>query len=205
MGGALRAANGWGKMSGQRSPLRTAPPTHQLRQSMARPDTRPHSRSLRLHRQMEGPGTYFVTKNLQPRHSIIDEVIASEICDALCFYSEKSEISLAAFVVMLDHWHALLATCDGKTISLRMRLLGRWLSRRSGGRLLQQGCTWQDGFHDTRIRSTKQFQFACAYIEENPVRAGLVKNPSDWPWSSANARYQSGLTRPWPWRFEKES
>ena len=70
--------------------------------------------------------------------------------------------------------------------SARMKLLGRWLSRKTSGRLLEQGCTWQDGFHDTRVRSAKQFQFACGYIEENPVRAGLVKTPSDWPWSSAN-------------------
>jgi putative transposase len=154
---------------------------------------------------MEGPGTFFVTKNLQPRISVIDEVVASEICNALCFYSEKNETSLAAFVVMLDHWHALLATRDGKSVSTRMRLLGRWLSRKTGERLLEQGCTWQDGFHDIRVRSAKQFQFVCGYIEENPVRAGLVKTPSDWPWSSANARYQSALTRPWPWGFETET
>src|SRR5258706_367987 len=113
--------------------------------SMRHVNSSPHSQSLRLHRQIEGPGTFFVTKNLQPRISAIDEVVASEICNALCFYSEKSEISLAAFVVMLDHWHALLATCDGKSISTRMKLLGRWLSRKTSGRLLEQGCTWQAG------------------------------------------------------------
>ena len=172
---------------------------------MSQAESSPHSRNLRLHRQMEGAGTFFVTKNLQPRGPVIDEVIASEICAVLCFYSEKNEVSLAAFVVMLDHWHVLLATCDGKTVSSRMKLMGRWLSKQTSERLLQQGYVWQDGFHDTRIRSAKQFQFVCGYIEENPVRAGLVKTPSDWPWSSANARYQSCLTRPWPWKFEKES
>jgi hypothetical protein len=69
---------------------------------MTQPETFPHSRSLRLHRRMEGPGTFFVTKNLQPRISVIDGVIASEICNTLCFYCEKNEISLAAFVVMPD-------------------------------------------------------------------------------------------------------
>jgi putative transposase len=102
---------------------------------------------------------------------------------------------------MLDHWHALLATCDGKTISLRMKLTGRWLSNETSSRLLLQGCAWQDGFHDTKIRSAKQFQFVSGYIEENPIRAGLAKSPSDWPWSSANARYRSCLARPWPWSF----
>lgn len=44
----------------------------------------------------------------------------------------RLHLSLGAFVVMLDHWHALSASFDGKTISLRMRILGRWLSRKTG-------------------------------------------------------------------------
>ncbi len=153
---------------------------------------------------MEGPGTFFVTKCLQPRLKLIDEAIASEICSALCFYAEEKRIYLAAFVVMLDHWHAVLATCDGMAISKRMKLMGRWIGRQTEGLLLETGCVWQDGFHDTRIRSAKQFRFVCGYIEENPVRAGLVKSLSDWKWSSAHPNYQSFLTEPWPWRFEKE-
>src|SRR5262245_29827561 len=102
--------------------------------------TFPHSRSLRLHRQMAGPGVVLVTKNLQPRKPVIDEVVASEICGALCFYAQKKQISLAAFVVMLDHWHALFATCDGKTVSFRMGLIGRWLSKQTSERLLDRGC-----------------------------------------------------------------
>jgi len=134
---------------------------------------------------------------------VIDDCVASEICSALCFYAEKKLIALAAFVVMLDHWHALLATWDGMTISKRMKLLDRWIGRQTEALLLASGCTWQDGFHDTRIRSAQQFRFVCGYIEENPVRAGLVESPSDWKWSSAHPNYQRSLTKPWPWGFEK--
>jgi putative transposase len=164
----------------------------------------PHSRNLRLHRQMEGPGTFFVTKCLEPRKPVIDEQVASKVGSALCFYVEKKLIYLAAFVVMLDHWHVVLATADGKPVSQRMQNLGRWLSRNCDTILSGQGCDWQDGFHETRIRSAKQFQFICAYIEENPVRAGFVQSPSDWKWSSAHPNYQPCLTKPWHWRFEKD-
>ena len=78
---------------------------------------------------MEGPGMFFVTKCLEPRQPVIDDSIALEICSALCFYAEKKLIALAAFVVMFDHWHALLATRDGMTISKRMKLLDRWIGR----------------------------------------------------------------------------
>jgi REP element-mobilizing transposase RayT len=168
------------------------------------PDRFPHSRSLRLHRQMERSGTFFVTKCLEPRKAIIDDLAASQVCSALCFYAEKKLIYLGAFVVMLDHWHVALATADGKPISQRMEDLGRWLGRNCGDILSQYDCDWQDGFYETRIRSARQFQFVCGYIEENPVRAGLVKSPSDWKWSTAHRNYQGYKTKPWPWRFEKD-
>jgi REP element-mobilizing transposase RayT len=170
---------------------------------MTEPKTNPHSRNLRLHRQMEGPGTFFVTKCLQPRKPLIDDVVAPEICSANCFYAEKKQVYLGAFVVMRDHWHVLLATRDGKTLSQRVKLMGTWINRQTGQRLSEQGCAWQDGFHETWTRSTRQFLYICGYIEENPVRAGLVKNPSEWKWSSARPEYRRYLTKPWPWRFEK--
>jgi putative transposase len=170
---------------------------------MPQSDSTPHSRNLRLHRQMEGPGTFFVSKCLEPRLQLIDESISSEICSAFCFYVEKKRIYLGAFVIVLDHWHVLLATADGKSICQRMDL-GRWLGRNCGDILSRQGCDWQDGFHETRIRSARQFQFVCGYVEENPVRTRLVQSPSDWKWSTAHPSYQDYVTRPWPWRFERD-
>jgi putative transposase len=92
---------------------------------------------------------------------------------------EKQVILLASFAVMLDHWHALFATCDGKSISQRMEILGSWVAKQTGRALAESGCQWQTGFYETRIRSARQFLYVSAYIEENPVRAELVKSPSD--------------------------
>jgi REP element-mobilizing transposase RayT len=165
---------------------------------------KPHSRNLRLHRQMESPGAFFVTKCLEPKRKIINDHVASEICSALCFYSEKGNTLLAAFVVMLDHWHVVLATCDGKSISDRMKILDRWISKKTRPCLAVRGAEWQNNFYETRIISAKQFHYICAYVEENPVRAALVSACSDWKWSSANPAYAKFLTKPWPWPFEKD-
>jgi hypothetical protein len=37
------------------------------------------------------------------------------------------------------------------------------------------------------MRDEHHFRRAMEYIHQNPVKAGLVNNPGDWPWSSANA------------------
>jgi REP element-mobilizing transposase RayT len=188
---------------------------------MREPLEKPHSRDLRQHRQKEGPGTFLVTKCVEPQEKVIGETVALEICSSLCHYAETRKILLAAFVVMLDHWHAVLATSDGMTISKRMKILDQWVSRQTDS-LLQRSwelnsererletetvshplCGWQQGFHETRVLSSKQFLFVRAYVEENPVRAGLARAVSDWKWSSANPRYHRFLARPWPWGFER--
>jgi REP element-mobilizing transposase RayT len=44
---------------------------------------------------------------------------------------------------------------------------------------------WQDESFDHWIRDNAAFQRAVAYIESNPVKAGLVDRANEWPWSSA--------------------
>ncbi|MCL4523789.1 MAG: transposase [Acidobacteria bacterium] len=45
---------------------------------------------------------------------------------------------------------------------------------------------WQDESYDRWIRSSTEFERVKLYIESNPVKAGLVRRPEDWPWSSAS-------------------
>jgi putative transposase len=42
---------------------------------------------------------------------------------------------------------------------------------------------WQRGFFDHVLRSDESYAQKWNYVRENPVRAGLVKNPDDWPFS----------------------
>ncbi|MFA6588224.1 MAG: transposase [Patescibacteria group bacterium] len=41
---------------------------------------------------------------------------------------------------------------------------------------------WQSSFYDFNIYSEKKLNQKLNYVYNNPVRAGLVKNPEDWPW-----------------------
>ena len=44
---------------------------------------------------------------------------------------------------------------------------------------------WQEESFDHWIRKAEEFERTANYIEWNPVSAGLVRRPEDWPWSSA--------------------
>ena len=92
---------------------------------------------------------------------------------------------LCAWVVMANHVHVLLwpraplekitRAVKGFTARQANKLLGR-----TGKRF------WQEESYDHWIRREEEFQRISAYIESNPVSAGLVKKPEDWLWSSAS-------------------
>lgn len=42
---------------------------------------------------------------------------------------------------------------------------------------------WQRSFFDHRLRAHESESEQCEYIRSNPVRAGLVTHPDDWPWT----------------------
>ena len=44
---------------------------------------------------------------------------------------------------------------------------------------------WQDESYDRLVRDGEEFQRIVRYIETNPVNAGLVAMPEEFPWSSA--------------------
>jgi REP element-mobilizing transposase RayT len=92
---------------------------------------------------------------------------------------------LHAFVVMPNHVH-LLITPAVELRKLTMSL--KSVTAKHANRIL--GLTgqpfWQDESYDRVVRDETEFDGIRAYIEANPVRAGLAGEPGDYPWSSAN-------------------
>ena len=49
---------------------------------------------------------------------------------------------------------------------------------------------WQKGFTDHRIRDAEDYSNHKQYLEMNPVRAGLCREPGEYRYSSANEKFQ---------------
>ena len=94
---------------------------------------------------------------------------------------------LHAYVVMPNHVHLLIAP----TIPVCGIMRGiKGVSARDANRILgRKGkAFWQDESYDHWVRSEAEHWKIVAYIENNPVRAGLVKEAAEWRWSSAHLR-----------------
>lgn len=82
---------------------------------------------------------------------------------------------------MPDHLHLFVRGPQEFLLPQWVRGLKRTLSQSliANGHLPDH---WQRGFFDHVIRSSESYDQKWAYVWENPVRAGFVSDPNDWPW-----------------------
>ncbi|MFZ0818474.1 MAG: transposase [Candidatus Acidiferrales bacterium] len=92
---------------------------------------------------------------------------------------------LHAYVVMSNHVHILIEP-RVPIPRITQRLKGS--SARTANQILSREGQrfWNEESFDHWVRNAQEFNRISAYIEQNPVTAGLVKKPEDWPWSSAS-------------------
>jgi REP element-mobilizing transposase RayT len=140
--------------------------------------------------------TFFITKTLHPKKPGLDVIAREMIVSALEFALTHERIFLRAFVVMPDHWHALLALREPWTLPKFMHDMMSFVGSRTQLQCKRVGTQWQDGYYDTLVKTAKQFGFVADYIEENPVTRGLVESAEEWIQSSAHRT--DLITDPWP-------
>jgi hypothetical protein len=74
-------------------------------------------------------------------------------------------------------------------VSKLTQTLKRFTARSANQLLGLTGQTfWQDDSYDHLVRDDEEFDRIVRYIENNPIKAGLVAQPEDFPWSSASLR-----------------
>lgn len=94
---------------------------------------------------------------------------------------------LLAWVVMPNHVHLLVEVWK----TPQSRLVKDWKgfsARRINQVLGRRGQVWQDDYWDRYIRDEAHYRKVVHYIEVNPVKAGLVRAPEQWPFGSARFR-----------------
>ncbi len=102
--------------------------------------------------------------------------------------ARKFGVSLHAYVLMGNHFHLLLTPESLDGLPRMMQAVGRRYVRYFNDSQLRTGTLWEGRYRSTLIQ-TDAYLLACmAYIDLNPVRAGLVVEARDYPWSS-HGRY----------------
>ena len=112
-----------------------------------------------------------------------------------CFYltnlvEAKMELSirLLAYCLMTNHVHLLVVPGErARDVSNLMRIVAARQTRRVNKLENRSGTLWE-GRYKASLIDTERYLLACyRYVDLNPVRAGMVTAPGDYPWSSYRA------------------
>jgi putative transposase len=109
--------------------------------------------------------------------------VAQAVTDALRDTRKRHGWLVGRYVIMPDHLHFFCAP-QGASGTLSSFVGGfKQCSSRKFWRLGRSGRLWQREFHDHLLRSSESCAGKWEYVRMNPVRAGLCKEPEDWPYS----------------------
>ncbi|AXQ31163.1 transposase [Solimonas sp. K1W22B-7] len=97
------------------------------------------------------------------------------------------EATIHAYVLMTNHVHLLMTPDKVDSISRVLQSVGRRYVQYVNTSYRRSGTLWE-GRHKASLIDSEHYLMSCyRYIELNPVRAGIVKRPGDYPWSSYGA------------------
>lgn len=142
--------------------------------------------------QLENSLTYHVLNRSNGRVPIfIDTEDFEYFKDILARYKTRYGFKLYHWVIMGNHYHLLLEIEDPRLISKVMAGINKAYSYYYHKNNATSGYLWQGRFKLQPVQK-EDYMVACGrYIEQNPLKAGMVKSPEDYPHSSAR-HYCSG-------------
>ena len=98
--------------------------------------------------------------------------------------ARKFQVAIHAYVLMDNHFHLLATPQTAEGLPQMMQAVGRSYVRYFNDTHRRTGTLWEGRYKSTVIQ-TERYLLACmVYIDLNPVRAGMVAQARDYPWSS---------------------
>ena len=139
------------------------------------------ARPLRL----EFPGAiYHITSRGNAREEIFfDEVDRKIFLSILADTVKRYNLIFHAYCLMGNHYHLMVETPDAN-LSLGMRQLNGVYTQSFNRRHQRVGHIFQGRYKSILVEKGPHLLELCRYIVLNPVKAGMVKRPEQWNWSS---------------------
>ncbi|MFH1562693.1 MAG: transposase [Nitrospirota bacterium] len=99
-------------------------------------------------------------------------------------YGEKCGVKIWAYCLMDNHVHFIVVPQSSDSLARTFNQSHMRYSQYFNRRMGQRGHLWQGRFYSCPLDEAHLYT-AVRYVERNPVRAGLVEQGEDYPWSSA--------------------
>ena len=119
---------------------------------------------------------YFITICCKRRgtNQLCTPDVGHALLETVKFYRQQQKWFSTAFVLMPDHVHLLASFAREYRIEEVVSAWKRYAATKFK-------IVWQQGFFEHRLRHNESAEQKTQYILQNPVRAGMVDQPEDWP------------------------
>lgn len=104
--------------------------------------------------------------------------------ECLSSAADRYGCAVHAYVFMTNHVHLLLTPRTESSPSRVMQSIGRRYVRYINASFRRTGTLWEGRYKSAIIDSERYLMTCARYIELNPVRAGMVRHPAEYGWSS---------------------
>jgi putative transposase len=139
------------------------------------------SRPTRLELLFADQPVYFITACAHQRNPVLNNAPVHAAFQDFAQLAASRGVFVGNYVLMPDHLHLFAAfSPDAMLVSPWIKSMKNFLSKT----LREQGVPaphWQKGFFDHVLRSEDSYIEKWNYVACNPVRAGLVEHPEEWP------------------------
>jgi REP element-mobilizing transposase RayT len=99
-------------------------------------------------------------------------------------YCQKLNLTMIAYCLMPNHYHFLVRQDGEFPAGLLPQRIFNSYSKAYNKKYGHDGTLFTDHYHIKQIEETSHLLHLCRYIHGNPVKDGLVSNPSDWEYSN---------------------
>jgi len=128
-------------------------------------------------------------------HSEIKDEIAQIVADPIHFWDGK-KIDLICYCLMSNHVHLVFRLLDKsetdtpKYLEDMMHSIKQFSAKKCNVILNRKGDFWQHESYDRLIRNDEELFRIILYVLNNPVKAGLCKDPFDWKWTYLQEKFK---------------
>ena len=111
----------------------------------------------------------------------------ASLAQTALLHSDGKDYGVLAWVIMPNHVHALVEVWQ-RPLAKIVQSWKSFIAKQANQMLKQSGDFWQPDYYDRYIRDEEHLQKTIRYIDNNPVKARLVKEPAAWEFGSAYAQ-----------------
>lgn len=108
----------------------------------------------------------------------------AEVVQAALLHFDGDRYRLLAWCVMPNHVHAVVEPVQGHRLGGIVHSWKSFTANSANTLLGRTGAFWHEDYFDRYMRNEEHLMRTIGYVEQNPVKAGLVGTVEDWAWGS---------------------